>query len=275
MLKWRAIWAIWTALGIGPAYANVALLLEEPFGGFWSMNPAHSAIYLSRMCVDSPLSLRRCTPGEQGTVISRYHKIDGWDWIAIPVIPYLYAVERPDQLPRAATRQQIAQFRDAYRRSHLEEVAPDRSDGSPPSGNWTELVGEAYDRAIYGFEIETTVEQDERLMRELQSRPNRARYNLLFRNCADFVREVFNFYFPKALHRGFIPDVGIMTPRQAAKCLIRFARQHRQLRLSIFAIPQVPGPKPRSKTMQGILSMTKPEEYSIAPFQIGARNSPD
>lgn len=37
-----------------------------------------------------------------GVVVSRYHKIAGYDWIAIPVIPYLYAVEDVEEVPSFA-----------------------------------------------------------------------------------------------------------------------------------------------------------------------------
>jgi hypothetical protein len=52
------------------AHANVSLLIEEPYGFFGSINPTgHSAIYLNRVCAESPTVLRRCQPGETGVVI--------------------------------------------------------------------------------------------------------------------------------------------------------------------------------------------------------------
>ncbi|HEY2002765.1 MAG TPA: hypothetical protein VGG80_10615, partial [Acidobacteriaceae bacterium] len=67
------------------AHASAALLMEEPYGKFGAMNPTgHAAVYFNRICVDSPTVLRLCHDGEYGVVISRYHKIDGYDWIAIP-----------------------------------------------------------------------------------------------------------------------------------------------------------------------------------------------
>ncbi len=181
----------WLLLSAAAAHADITLLLEEPYGAFGGMTPTgHSAVYFSRVCAETPLTIRRCHPGEQGAVISRYHRIGGYDWIAIPLIPYLYAVGRADQVPVSASLEDVASLRDSYRRAHLEEVAPDESDGSTPHGDWTQLVGEAYDRTIYTFGIETTGEQDDELIRLLNSRPNRNRFNLLFQNCADFARQV-------------------------------------------------------------------------------------
>jgi hypothetical protein len=108
------------------AYAGVTLLLEEPysydgtFGG-----TGHAAVYLSRVCAESPLVLRRCAPGERGAVISRYDGIAGHDWIAIPLIPYLYAVEKPENVPLSADSKLADFLRDQYRRTHLQSIAPD------------------------------------------------------------------------------------------------------------------------------------------------------
>src|ERR1700685_3253549 len=110
----------------GAARASVTVFLEEPYGHFGGMNPTgHAAVYLSRVCATSPVSLRRCQGGEEGVVISRYHRVDGYDWLAIPLMPYLYAVDRPGQVPGTADAAQVAELRDAYRRANLESVAPD------------------------------------------------------------------------------------------------------------------------------------------------------
>jgi hypothetical protein len=266
MLARWSIRVVWFLLGAAvTARADVTLLLEEPYGAFGGMTPTgHAAIYLSRVCAATPLSVRRCNPGEQGVVLSRYHRIDGLDWIAIPLIPYLYAVETADQVPSSATREEAASLRDSYRRRHLEEIVPDGSDGSAPPGDWTQLVGEAYDRSIYTFGIETTGEQDDQLIRALNSEENRKRFHLLSRNCADFARQVIDLYYPKAVHRNLISDLGIMTPKQAAKCLVSYSKKHRDLEFSSFAIGQVPGTIPRSSPVRGVLeSFVKSKKYAV------------
>ncbi|HVX66161.1 MAG TPA: hypothetical protein VHA11_06155, partial [Bryobacteraceae bacterium] len=110
--------------GLAPLSADIALLVEEPFGTFGSVNPTgHAAIYLSRVCPETPTTLRRCGPGEMGSVISRYHRIAGYDWIAIPLVPYLYAVNEPEQVPAAVTAERVAMLRDRYRHWHLQALA--------------------------------------------------------------------------------------------------------------------------------------------------------
>jgi hypothetical protein len=252
-------------ISAGAARASVTLLLEEPYGTFGGMNPTgHAAIYLSNVCAASPLSLRRCRDGELGVVISRYDRVSGHDWIAIPLLPYLYAVDRPDQVPLKVSKEDVVNLRDKYRRSHLMEVAPDAEEGSPPASDWMQLVGSAYDRTSYAFGIETTEAQDDELIRRFNSRPNERHFNIVFHNCADFVRHAIDFYYPHAIHRSLVADVGIMTPKQAAKCLLSYSKRHRNLQFSIFVIPQVPGTIPRSTPIRGVLeSLVKSKRYAV------------
>src|ERR1700748_2555374 len=113
------------ALGGVRARADAALLMEEPYGEFGAFNPTgHAAIYLNHICAESPTVLRPCRTGEPGAVISRYHKIDGYDWLAIPLVPYLYAVERVEEVPKTADAALEASLRDQYRRDHLLEPHP-------------------------------------------------------------------------------------------------------------------------------------------------------
>ncbi len=249
----------------GRANADIALFLEEPFGMFGDVNPTgHAAIYLSRVCAASPVSLRLCAPGEPGVVISRYHRISGYDWIAIPLIPYLFAVDRTDDVPLYSTPVLVADLRDTYRRTHLIDVAPDGKNGKTPDGEWIQLIGAAYDRKIYSFELETTEAQDLRFIEKFNANRNKSHFNLLFHNCADFSRNVINFYYPHAAHRSFFVDDGITTPKQVAKSLITYSRRHSDLQFSSFVIPQTPGTVPRSRPIRGVLeSFLKSKKYAL------------
>jgi len=247
------------------AHAEMAVLLEEPFGLFGAMNPTgHAAVYFSRICADSPHHLRRCMAGESGVVISRYHEVAGYDWLAIPLVPYLYAVERPEDVPLFASEEVVADLREAYRQRALGELIPDRDNGEPPEGEWIQLIGASYDRRIYSFKIDTTEEQDDRLIERLNSRPNRAHFNLFFHTCADFVRTVINLYYPHATRRSFLADAGLTTPKQVAKSLVKYSRKHPELHLTSFVIPQVGGNAPRSRTTRGVLeSLMLSKKYAV------------
>lgn len=272
MFKNFAIRAALILVSVTVARADVTLLLEEPYGDFGGMNPTgHAAIYFSRLCAASPASLRRCEPGELGAVVSRYHRVGGYDWLAIPLIPYLYAVDRQEDVPTSATQDEVAKLRDEYRRRYLEKIVPDAEDGSTPQGDWTQLVGEAYDRTLYGFTIETTEKQDDALMARLNSGPNHVHFHLLFSNCADFVRHIIDDYYPRAVHRSLTADVGIMTPKQAAKCLVHYSRKHPGLSFSMFIVPQVPGTTPRSSAVKGVLeSLIKSKRYAVPVIALAA-----
>ena len=247
------------------ADASATLLLEEPYGhmGFFTAT-GHAAVYLSGVCAKSPVELRPCAPGETGIVISRYDGVGGYDWVAIPLVPYLYAVERPEDIPLFADARMVLQLRDRYRRQHLLAVAPDGKNGGAPGGNWYELVGSSYDRTIYGFEIETTTKQDADLIRTPNSSANRSHFHLAWRNCADFAKDVLNFYYPKALHRSVVADVGMTTPKQIAQTLIRYSGRHPELQFSRLVIPQIPGSMPRSTTVHGVVeSFFKSKKYIV------------
>ncbi len=247
------------------AHASATLLLEEPYGklGFFTAT-GHAAIYLSGVCAETPLVLRRCDPGETGVVLSRYDGISGYDWIAIPLIPYLYAVERPEDVPLFADAKMTLFLRDRYRRRYLEDVAPDAKNGETPGGNWYELVGSSYDRTIYGYEIETTPGQDDALIRKLNSSPNVSHFRLVRRNCADFAKDILNFYYPKTLHRSVVADAGITTPKQMAKLLTRYSDRHPQIHFSRLVIAQVPGSMPRSTAVHGVVeSFFKAKKYIV------------
>jgi len=229
------------------------------------MNPTgHAALYLSNVCAESPTVLRRCRPGETGVVISRYHRIAGYDWIAIPLIPYLFAVERPDEVPESANPSLVAELRNTYRRNHLEVLVPDGRDGKAPKGEWIQLIGSAYDRKIYAFEIETSPAQDDKLIAELNSEPNESHFNLFIRNCADFSRHTINTYYPRAVHRSIIADAGITTPKEIAKTLVVYSKRHSDLRFTEFEIPQVPGSMHRSKPVRGVCeSLLRSKKYAV------------
>jgi hypothetical protein len=183
-------------------FAQAALLLEQPYGVFGTLNPTgHAAVYLERVCADSPVHLRLCTPGENGVVISRYKGLGGYDWIAIPLIPYLYSVEDPSQVPAQIDQETVTRLRDHYRESVLGEFGENLRPGNFFNGGWTELVGTAYDRRTYAFRFATTPAQDRKLIARLNDRPNKSHFNILFNNCADFDRFILNNYFPHKFGR--------------------------------------------------------------------------
>ena len=233
--------------------AQAALLMEEPYGFFGAVNPTgHNAIYFEHICAATPVKLRRCEPGELGAVIARYQGIDGYDWIAIPLIPYLYSVENADDVPTHVDRDTVLRLRNHYREAHLQDLGPHLQPGNLVHGGWTQLVGVAYERRIYAFRFQTTTQQDDAIIARLNSGPNATHFNLLFSNCADFARVILNGYFPHTFRRSIFPDAGMTTPKQIAYKLTRYARKHPETDLTVFEIPQIPGYRRMSHSNKSI-----------------------
>ncbi|HBY61978.1 MAG TPA: hypothetical protein DEH78_19330 [Solibacterales bacterium] len=241
----------------------MALLVGEPHGRFGFFNPTgHASIYLDRLCAATPTSLRWCAPGEPGVVISRYNRIGGFDWLAVPLGPYFYAIEVPHALPSSISPAAVFRLRDEYRRRHLRDIAPDGPGGEPPKGDWTQLVGTSFDRTVWGYYLETTREDDERLLNLLNGVENRRRFNLFARNCADFAKLVINHYFPKALRRSIVADAGITTPKHLAGSLVKFARS-REIPVTRFVIAQVAGVRRSTKTRGVAESLVRSKKYAV------------
>ncbi len=238
--------------------------MEEPYGFFGTLNPTgHTAIYLERVCAETPVKLRRCQPDELGAVIARYQGINGYDWVAIPLIPYLYSVEDASQVPVHVDREMVKRLRNRYREAHLEDLGAHLSNGSFLHGGWTQLVGVAYERRIYAFRFQTTPDQDDALIERMNAGPNQSHFNLLFNNCADFARAVLDTWYPGSFRRSIFPDAGMTTPKQISHKLVKFARKNLELQLAVFEIPQVPGYRRQSHHNKSISESLITTGYAV------------
>lgn len=246
------------------AHAQAALLMEQPYGVFGMLNPTgHAAIYLEHVCAETPVEVRECRPGETGVVVSRYKGLAGYDWVAIPLLPYLYSVDNPTDVPVKVTPEQVNRLRDHYREAELGEFGESLPKGSFTNGGWTELVGTAYDRNTFAFRFETTREQDRALIADLNERPNASRFNILFNNCADFDRFVLKHYFPNHFGRTALPDAGITTPKYITYSLVKYAKKHPETQLTVMEIPQVPGYRRQSRAIDGVTESVVKNGYFI------------
>ncbi|MDE3199432.1 MAG: hypothetical protein KGN79_00820 [Acidobacteriota bacterium] len=244
-------------------FGQAALLMEEPYGFFGALNPTgHTALYFQRICAETPTHLRPCRPGELGSVIARYQGIAGYDWIAIPLVPYLYSVDNPNHVPSRVDKEFVDRLRDHYYEQHL-MVLGDVKRGGLLHGGWSELIGVAYERRIFAFRFNTSPEQDYAMMERLNSGPNESHFQLLFNNCADFARVQLGKYFPGKFHRSFFPDAGMTTPKQVAHKLVKYSRRHPDLQLTVFVIPQVPGYRRQSRHNKDISESLVTTAYAI------------
>src|SRR5271168_2014158 len=93
---------------------------------------------------------------------------------------------------------------------------------------------------------------------------NESHFRTVSLNCADFAKDIINFYYPKALHRSVVADVGISTPKQMAKMLVRYDQRHPHIHYSRLLIAQVPGSMPRSFAVHGVVeSFFKSKKYIV------------
>ncbi len=255
---------------------QAALLMEEPYGFFGTLNPTgHTAIYFSRICAETPVKLRRCRPGEEGSVIARYQGIAGYDWVAMPLVPYLYSVEDVPEAPTRVDHATVLRLRNSYHERHMGMLKRDVFAGNLVRDGWTQLVGVAYERRIYAYRFETTEEQDDAMMERLNDRKNRSHFDLLYDNCADFARSLMNVYFPRTFRRNIFPDAGVTTPRQITYKLVRYAKKHPELELTVFEIPQVPGYRRMSRANKSVAASLMTTGYAVPltllnPYVAGA-----
>ena len=243
----RAIGFIFTVLVLAAVLcprgnAQAALLMQDADGISAALSPVgHDAVYFSRICAASPTKLRRCGPGEPGVVIARYHGIAGYDWLAVPLIPYLYSVEDASAVPTRVNRETVQTLRLRYHEAHLMSLGENVPEGGRIHRGWDQLVGSSYEQRIFAFRFNTTVEQDDAFIAKMNADANRSHFNIFFRNCADFSSSVLDFYFPHTFKRHLVPDLGIVSPRQVAYELVRYARKHPEIQLTVMEIPLVPG----------------------------------
>jgi hypothetical protein len=245
-------------------HAQAALLMEEPYGFFGAVNPTgHTAIYFAHICAETPTQLRRCEPGELGAVISRYSDVGGYDWVAIPLIPYLYSVEDLSAVPDHVDRQRVERLREQYHEARLLSLGAHVPRGGFFNGGWTELIGVAYERRLYAFRFNTTPAQDDAFIARMNDMKNDSHFQLLFNNCSDFSRMVLNYYFPRTFRRNFFPDAGMTTPKQITYKLERYAKKHPEIQLEIFEIPQVPGYRRLSRSNKSISESLVTTGYAV------------
>jgi hypothetical protein len=244
--------------------AQAALLMEQPYGFFGILNPTgHNAVYFERICAETPVKLRRCQPGEMGAVVSRYQGLADYDWIAIPLVPYLYALEDASKVPAHVDSKTVNDLRDHYHETHLLSLGEGVPRGNLMHGGWTQLVGVAYERRIYAYRFETTEKQDDAFIEKMNAVDNRSHFQLLYNNCADFARVTLNFYFPRTFRRSIFPDAGMTTPKQIAYKLTRYARKHPETKLTVFEIPQIPGYRHLSRSNKSITESLVTTGYAI------------
>jgi hypothetical protein len=234
------------------AFADAGVILNESLDTSVARitGSGHSDVYLSNICPDdSPVKMRLCRPGEQGSVISNYTTLgedQPYEWNIVPLSVYLYGVEDPQDRPLISSREIKTALEERYREKYLATVCTAARCRYSSGAEWREMVGATLERSMYVFVVNTTVEQDRAFIAEFNSQLNVNHFHGLTRNCADFTRRVMNFYFPKSVKPDYMNDFFITTPKAVAHSLTKYAQENPELNFRVLHFSQVPGTIKRS-----------------------------
>lgn len=175
----------------------------------------------------------------------------GLDWLASPVLDFLYATRDPQGIPEYVTPEIAWEMRQAYRRRWMPEIVADGTERDGATWEWWESAGVAFNRRLWGYQVATTREQDERFVATMNARPNVHAYRVRVSNCANFAADVVNLYFPGTVGVDKVADFGLMTPKQVARSVEQLGRAHPELGLKVLEVPQLPGSLRRSRPVRG------------------------
>ena len=234
------------------AHADAGVVLNESLDTSVARitGSGHSAVYLSRICPDnSPVRMRLCRPGEQGSILSNYTTLgedQPYEWNIVPLSVYLYGVEDPSDRPLVSSKAIKAALEERYRDKYLAGLCTEERCRAGKSAEWREMVGATLERSLYMFVVTTSVEQDRALIAEFNSLPNVNHFNGMTRNCADFTRRVFDVYYPGAVKPDYLNDFLMTTPKAVARSLTHYAEQHPESEFRVLHFSQVPGTIKRS-----------------------------
>jgi len=208
---------LFIVLSCTSAYGDVGVVLNGSLvsGVEWVTGSGHTAVYFSRICAESPVKLRLCHPGEEGSIMSNYINLgeaQRYEWNIVPLSVYVYGVEDPRSRPMFGSPKVKALLEERYRDRDLSDYCFRQNCRQSDKAEWRDMVAAGMQRSMYIFMVRTTRQQDLDLIAKFNALPNQNHFNGMTRSCADFVKGVVDTYFPHAAHRDVINDFG-MTSR--------------------------------------------------------------
>jgi hypothetical protein len=238
-------------LACSPARAGVGVILNESLDTSVARitGSGHTAVYFSHICPESPIKLRLCRPGEEGSVMSNYINLgedQPYEWNIVPLSIYVYGVENPRNRPLIGTDKVKFALEERYRQKYLTAYCATDSCKTSDKSEWREMVGAGLVRSMYIFLVETTVDQDRELIAKFNSAPNENHFNGATRNCADFTKDVVDAYFPHSAHRDWLNDFGMTSPKAVARSFTHYALDHPEMQFRVLHFSQLPGTIKRS-----------------------------
>lgn len=251
LLYFFALAALLFCLGCPRAYGDVGVILNESLDTSMERitGSGHTAVYFSRICPDSPIKLRLCRPGERGSVLSNYINLgedERFEWNIAPLTLYVYGVQDPRFRPIFGSQKVKGALEEKYREQILGSNCITESCMTSDKAEWREMVGAGMTRSMYIFVVATTVQQDLEIIAKFNALPNENHFNGMTRNCADFVKDVVNSYFPHSAHRDPVNDFGMTSPKAVARTFTHYALDHPEMNLRVIHFSQLPGTFKRS-----------------------------
>jgi hypothetical protein len=240
-----------TGIAASPAQADIGVLLNESLDTSLARitGSGHSAVFFSRVCPETPVKLRLCRPGEQGSVMSNYTTLgedQPYEWNIVPLSIYLYGVEDPQNRPLFGSQKIKHALEERYRTNFLSGYCESATCRTGNGSEWREMVGATLQRSIYLFVVETSVEQDQAFIARFNSLPNQNHFNGVTQNCATFSRRIINSYYPHSTRADYLNDFGLITPKAITRSFTHYADRHPEAHLRVLHFAQLPGTIKRS-----------------------------
>ncbi len=262
-------------LACSRAYGDVGVVLNESLDTSveWFTDSGHTAVYFSRICAESPVRLRPCRPGEEGSVMSTYENLgedQRYGWNIVPLGVYVYGVRDARNRPVFGTEKIKSLLEDSYRNQSLADYCSGQNCRASKKAEWRYMVGAGMTRSMYIFVVRTTPQQDIELIEKFNSLPNQNHFNGMTHNCADFVKGVVDTYFPHAAHRDVINDFGMTSPKAVARTFTHYALSHPELKFYVLHFSQLPGTIRRSTETRNGIEMLYRSKILLVPMVIYA-----
>src|SRR5262249_6623220 len=140
------VFVLWTPLICPRAKADVGVVLNETLNESAGRitGSGHTAVYFSRICPDSPVKLRLCKPGENGSIMSNYTDLgedQRFEWNIVPLNVYVYGVENAQNRPLFGSAKIKTLLETQYREQELSAYCTGQNCLNSDKAEWREMVG--------------------------------------------------------------------------------------------------------------------------------------
>lgn len=254
--------------------ADIGVVIADPtgIGSSAYTHAGHALVYLSNVCAETPVKARLCKPGEQGsmvTIFPNFYEREPYAWNLVPVSLYLEGTMRSGQRLLYGSREVKTALTMSAKIGYLRSVC---GEACPPLEHayWRDLVASTIERDVFVYAVKTTPAQDETAVRWLNDQPNVNHYNGMTHNCAMFAQSLINTLFPHSVRRDILNDLGMMSPKAAARSFSHWAEKRPELGFYSMHFAQKPGSVQRScSASSGTEAAIHIKKYLIPAAMIG------